>query len=43
MANFDKKPGLTIDRKDPTGPYSPDNCQWITIQAQQSNKRKRKD
>lgn len=36
------RPGLTIDRKDPTGPYSPENCSWITIQAQQRNKRKSK-
>lgn len=33
------KPGLTIDRKDPTGTYSPDNCRWITIQEQQKNRR----
>lgn len=35
-------PGLTIDRIDPTGAYSPDNCRWISIQAQQRNKRKSK-
>lgn len=33
-------PGLTIDRIDPFGPYCPENCRWITIQAQQRNKRK---
>lgn len=32
---------LTIDRKDNTKGYSPDNCRWITIQEQQRNKRKR--
>lgn len=32
---------LTIDRKDNTRGYSPDNCRWITIQEQQRNKRKR--
>lgn len=29
---------LTIDRIDSTKDYSPDNCRWITIQEQQSNK-----
>lgn len=32
---------LTIDRKDNTKGYSPDNCRWITIQEQQRNRRKR--
>lgn len=36
------RPGLTIDRKDPAGHYSPDNCRWITIQEQQRNRRKTK-
>ena len=36
------QPGLTIDRKDPDGNYSPDNCRWITIQEQQRNRRNSK-
>jgi len=30
---------LTIDRKDNSGNYCPENCQWITNKEQQSNKR----
>ena len=30
---------LSIDRIDPNGDYTPDNCRWITIREQQSNKR----
>lgn len=33
------KSGLTIDGVDSKGPYSPENCRWITIQEQQKNKR----
>ena len=46
FANFKKwalehgyKNGLTIDRVNSHGPYSPENCRWITIQEQQKNKR----
>lgn len=31
--------GLTIDRKNGREGYSPTNCRWITIQAQQRNRR----
>ena len=31
--------GLTIDRKDNDGPYSPDNCHWISQSEQNHNKR----
>ena len=30
---------LTLDRIDFNGGYEPNNCRWITIQAQQYNKR----
>ena len=32
------KSGLTIERVDSNGPYSPENCTWITIEKQQKNK-----
>lgn len=30
--------GLTIDRKDGTKDYSPDNCQWVPMKVQNRNK-----
>ena len=32
------KEGLSIDRVDVNGGYSPDNCRWITMKEQQYNK-----
>jgi hypothetical protein len=31
--------GLTLDRKDNNGNYTPDNCRWITHQEQAFNQR----
>lgn len=40
LADMGERPeGKTIDRKNPDGDYSPDNCRWATAKEQCANKR----
>jgi hypothetical protein len=42
LADMGERPeGMTLDRIDPQGPYSPGNCAWATLQHQRSNQSER--